>query len=130
MHLESQVSQLRAALARSLAHPDDDMLRDGLLHRFECIYDVLHRVLARDLAAQKICTPEPVHFTFETLINAAHRRDTVRSGWPEWQVFREARGTAPHAYAAQSAAPVVAVIPRFLDEIGYFMTRRRRHGAA
>jgi hypothetical protein len=132
------LARLEEELARHLAAPEDEQLRDGLVQRFAFTYEQAHRMLRRVLAATSP-DPEAVDaMTFQELIRTGHeaglrsgahevalpssRRAApsptglVRGSWPAWRTFREMRARTSHTYHAETAEAVVARLPVFIEE--------------
>ena len=47
--LDRAIASFEAALARQSQHPDDDLIRDGCIQRFEFTYELSHKMLKRFL---------------------------------------------------------------------------------
>jgi nucleotidyltransferase substrate binding protein (TIGR01987 family) len=110
------LARLEEGLARHLAAPEDEQLRDGLVLRFTFSYEQAHRMLRRVLAATSP-DPEAVDaMTFQELIRTGNEAGLVRGSWPAWRTFREMRARTRHTYHAETADAVVARLPVFIDE--------------
>lgn len=114
--LAKAIARLGEGLARHLAEPADEQLRDGLIQRFEFTYDLSHKMLRRALE-EAAANPEEVdRMTFPTLIRTASEQGLLRSDWAEWRTFREMRNITSHTYDETKARQVAAAIPGFLEE--------------
>ena len=110
------VERLREGLAQHRAEPRDEQLRDGLIQRFEFVYELAHRSLRRYLRS---AAPDLVAFdamAFQDLIRTGCAQGLLARDWADWRRFRDLRARSSHTYAAAVAEQVVAAIPEFLAE--------------
>ena len=123
---ERAIQRREEAMARCQANPRDTQLRDGLVHRFECTYEMGHRVLKRYL---KYASANPGQFdemTFQDLIRTANEQGLLLGDWTDWRSFRDMRSRTSHTYSEAVAGDVVERIPRFLEEAVYLRDRLQR----
>lgn len=114
--LAKAVSRLADGLARHRIEPTDELLRDGLIQRFEFTYDLAHKMLRRALE-EAAANPEEVdRMTFPTLIRTAVELGLVSGDWAVWRTYREMRNITSHTYDEAKARQVAEAIPAFLDE--------------
>jgi nucleotidyltransferase substrate binding protein (TIGR01987 family) len=114
--LARAIESLRAGLARHLATPGDDQLRDGLIQRFEFTYELAHRTLRRHLR-ETSASPDLIdQLSFADLIRTGNEQALLHADWPTWRTFRDMRARTSHTYDAAIARAVVAGIPDFLAE--------------
>ena len=114
--LVKAVARLGEGLARHLAEPGDEQVRDGLIQRFEFTYDLSHKMLRRALE-EAAANPEEVdRMTFPTLIRTAGEQGLLRGDWTDWRTFREMRNITSHTYDEAKARQVAAAIPGFLED--------------
>lgn len=116
---ENAVQRLREGLARHHREPLDEQLRDGLIQRFEFTYELAHKILRRYLQETSPSPEEVPRMSFAELIRTGNERGLLRGDWPAWRHFRDVRTRTTHTYDADTAAAVVAEIPRFLEEAEY-----------
>jgi nucleotidyltransferase substrate binding protein (TIGR01987 family) len=128
--LRNAVQRLREGLARHLAEPADEQLRDGLIQRFEFTYELSHRTLKRYLAQSAPSADEIERLSFADLIRAAGAAGLLRSDWPAWRRFREMRTRTSHTYDSATAAQVVAALPDFLAEAEHLCAELERRLAS
>jgi nucleotidyltransferase substrate binding protein (TIGR01987 family) len=120
------VDRLREGLRRYERDTTDEQIRDGLIQRFEFIYEMSHRMLKRYLE-QTAASPESFdQMAFQDLIRTGREQGLLRSGWPEWRRYREMRSRTSHAYDAKIAQEVVAAIPDFLEEAAFLRAELER----
>lgn len=114
--LVNAVTRLREGLERLRQEPHDDMVRDGLIQRFEFAYEIAHRMLRRYLRS---VAPSPEAYdqmSFQDLIRTGQEQGLLRDGWPTWRRYRDMRARTSHTYSAVIAQQVTAGIPDFLVE--------------
>jgi len=121
--LEKAVAQLDAGLREALSAPDSQLLRDGVIQRFEYTYELSWKMLRRYLEAT-LPNPEEVDgMSFQTLIRTGSEQGLLLSGWDNWLRFRKARGTTSHVYDGEKAREVFSVVPEFLEEARHLLGR-------
>ena len=96
--LEKAVGALAAALARYAQSPDDDIVRDACIQRFEFTYELSHKMLKRFLEATSANPAEFDAMPFQDLIRTGSERGLLLGDWSRWKVFRTARSITSHAY--------------------------------
>ncbi|MGI8772207.1 MAG: nucleotidyltransferase substrate binding protein [Acidobacteriaceae bacterium] len=114
--LKNAINRLTEALARFKATPDDTVIRDSVIKRFEFTYEVSHKMLRRFLAEYGADADGVSAMTFPELIRTANQKNLLRSDWPRWHDFRDARNRTAHTYEEAIAQAVLAEIPDFLEE--------------
>ena len=124
--LEKAVASLGAALARHDLAPDDDMVRDACIQRFEFTYELSHKMLKRFLEATSANPAEFDSMPFQDLIRTGSERGLLLCDWSRWKVFRTARSITSHTYDENKAREVFAIVPEFLAEASHLRDRLRR----
>jgi nucleotidyltransferase substrate binding protein (TIGR01987 family) len=122
------ISSLRRALAKldtglsALARtPEDQLVRDGCIQRFEYSYELAHKMLRRYLEATE---PGGVsEFSFPKLIRLGYERGLLAESWDVWSDFRDARNATSHAYDEDKAREVAAKIPAFAKAAQFMATQ-------
>jgi nucleotidyltransferase substrate binding protein (TIGR01987 family) len=117
--LAHAVARLREGLERHQREPADELVRDGLIQRFEYTYELCHRLLRR-FVRETAASPEGVdHMAFQDLIRTANQQGLLAGDWPAWHHYRDCRARTSHTYRAETARQVTAIIPAFLAEAEY-----------
>ena len=119
--LENAVSRLTVGLARYEEDITDTQIRDGLIHRFEFIYEISHKMLKRHLEA---VSPTPEQFdamAFADLIRSANEQGLLLGDWSSWKIYREMRSKTSHTYDEEISIEVVQGIPAFLEEARHLL---------
>ena len=121
--LEKAIEQLRSGIKQSLADPDNELLRDGVIQRFEYTMDLSWKMIQRYLKhiAQ---VEESAIRTKKDLFREAGRLQIIMD--PEaWLEHYEARNETSHTYDSQTAEAVFIRAELFLpDAISLLETLR------
>ena len=121
--LTKALRQLELGLAEARSTPGDELRRDGVIQRFEYSYELSVKMLRRYLEMNS-ATPGAVDvMAFPDLIRTAAEQDLLRAGWAGWRDYRAARGTTSHTHDADKARAVFAVMPAFLDDARFLLSR-------
>lgn len=123
--LSNLVERLREGLERHRQKPADDLLRDGLIQRFEFTYELCHRMLRRFIRLTAASPEEVDRMAFQDLIRTANRQGLLVGDWPAWHRWRDLRARTSHAYHAETARQVAALIPGFLVEADFLCAALR-----
>jgi nucleotidyltransferase substrate binding protein (TIGR01987 family) len=121
--LKKAILSLKAGMAESARQPDNDVVRDGCIQRFEFTYEVSHKMLRRFLEAT---SADPVGIdalSFQDLIRTGSERGLLKSDWSSWREFRRARSITSPIYDEAKAREVFAAIPEFIDEADHLHER-------
>lgn len=122
------IAQLQAGLVHASANPQDDLLRDGAIQRFEYTYELSWKMLKRHLDTVAASPDEADAMSFRQLIRSGSERGLLRSGLDAWTEFRRARSVTSHVYEREKALEVFALIPAFLDEARFLFERLSEGG--
>lgn len=121
--LERALTRLEEGLATYLAQPGSDLLLDGLIQRFEFIYELSHKSLRRYLMAASAEPEQVAALTFQDLIRLANDKGLVLGDWPAWRDWRSLRGKSSHTYDQQAALEIAGHIPGFIEEARFLRDR-------
>lgn len=114
--LSNAIARLAEGLCRHRQAPEDELLRDGLIQRFEFTYELSHRMLKRYLRQVSASPDQFDAMPFQELIRTGNEQGLLRGEWSDWRRFREMRARTSHGYDTVIAVQVAAGIPEFLDE--------------
>lgn len=122
------LASLDRAVERSQAHPEDEEVRDSVIHRFEYSYELAWRMLKRQLEAE---VPSPAtldQLNFRDLLREGAERGLVAD--PQaWFRYREARNITSHTYDEDKARQVYEVALDFLPAARDLLDRLRARDA-
>lgn len=110
------VAQLARGLDEARAEPGREVVRDGVIQRFEYTYELSHKFLRRFLEESEPAPEDLKSMSFPALIRLGSERGLLLNGWDVWTGYRAARGTTSHTYDSAKAAEVFAKIPSFLAD--------------
>ena len=112
--LERALASLEEAMDRAADAPDDDLIRDGCIQRFEFCYELSWKMLRRHLAMTVPDASAIDGLSFRDLVRMGCKNGLIDEEVEQWLIYRTARGTTSHTYDKKKAAEVFAVIPEFL----------------
>lgn len=101
------------ALKEALAHPADEIIRDGTIQRFEYSYELSMKFLKRVLEVIFADTVDTL--AYRDLLRTAAERGLI-TDVKQWFLYRDARNKTSHTYDGKVAAEVFRVIPSFLPD--------------
>jgi len=115
--LGKAISQLENGLEEYEKNKTNDLLRDGVIQRFEYTYETSWKILKRFLEAMSPSPDTIDQMGFPTLIRTAWESGLLKSGWKAWNKFRDSRNKTSHTYDEKIAKEVYSRIPKFLEEV-------------
>jgi nucleotidyltransferase substrate binding protein (TIGR01987 family) len=117
--LDRAIDRLNEGLVRYQQDISDTQIRDGLIQRFEFIYEISHKMLKRYL---EFASPTPEQYEemmFQDLIRSGNEQGLLLGSWPDWKRYRSMRSKTSHTLDEDVALEVVGGIPTFLEEARY-----------
>jgi nucleotidyltransferase substrate binding protein (TIGR01987 family) len=126
--LQRAVERLEEGLTLYQTKSDNlQIIRDGLIQRFEFTYEISHKMLKRFLKTTSASPSEFDDMSFQDLIRSANERSLLLHDWLTWKTYRDMRARTSHTYDEAIAIEVVVGIPAFLEEARYLaMTLKNR----
>lgn len=128
--LRRAIEQLERGLAEASTHPANELMRDGVIQRFEYTYELTWKMLKRYLEASSADAAAIDTMSFPDLIRTGSEQKLLRSGWNVWQDYRRARGTSSHTYDVARAREVFAIVPEFVLEARALLLELENRGRA
>jgi nucleotidyltransferase substrate binding protein (TIGR01987 family) len=113
--LENAVATFEIALTAHNERPDDLLVRDACIQRFEYCFELSHKMLRRYLMEAEAQADEIVTLSFPDLMRLAFVRNLTSHEWRIWRHYRDIRNTTSHAYDANKAALAMQSFPEFLS---------------
>ncbi len=110
------ILQLERGLTEARAEPDREVVRDGVIKRFEYTCELCHKFLRRFFEETEPTQDGLRELSFPALIRLGSERGLLSNGWDIWSDYRTARGTTSHTYDSVKAAGVFAQVPAFLED--------------
>lgn len=120
---ENAINRLAEGLDATEKSPADDLLRDGVIQRFEYTYELSWKMLKRYLTSVSAGTEEFEGMTFQQLIRTGSEKGLLLGDWRDWKRYRGARTSTSHLYNQKAAEAVYEVIPGFLKEARHLLKR-------
>ncbi len=117
--LRRALATLDEALNAAARAPEDALVRDGCIQRFEYSYELTHKTLRRHLEATE---PAGVaELSFPSLIRLGFQRGLLAQSWDFWNDIRDARNATSHGYDEKKARGVAAKIPAFAEAARFLL---------
>ncbi len=110
--LKKALAALDAGIVRALAAPQDDMLRDGCIQRFEFTYELAQKLLRRKLEEAEASSAGLDQMAFKELVRLAAERGLLDDP-AAWFAFREQRNRTVHTYDEAQAKAIFSALPGF-----------------
>jgi nucleotidyltransferase substrate binding protein (TIGR01987 family) len=123
--LEAAVAQLEVGLAKRQENPSDELLRDGVIQRFEYTYEASWKALKRYIQTYLATAGNVDEMSLQDLIRTGNEAGLLLSDWSAWKEYRAMRGATSHIHDGQKAAEVFAVVPGFLAEARHLLGKLR-----
>ena len=120
--LEKTIERLAEGL-QLYAENNSDIIRDGLIQRFEFSYEISHKILKRFLQNISANSEQFDEMNFADLIRSANQQNLLLGNWQDWKKYRDMRNRTSHTYDEQVAIAIVAELPDFLKEIQYLLAK-------
>jgi len=121
--LGKAVGRLEESLTAHRAEPENLMVRDSVIKRFEFTFEVAQSLLRKFVIAMSVNEKEREQLTFPRMIRTASQDGVLLRGYDVWIKFREARNRTSHAYNEDQAVAVVEIVPAFLEEVQFLHKR-------
>ncbi len=122
--LKKAITELEKSLKFATSDMAEDeevfkQFRNSVIQCFEFTYELSHKMLKRYLNAISP-SPESIETaSFAEIIRTGNEKGLLRSDWPRWKIYRQARNNSSHTYNEEKAADVYAISPDFLLEASY-----------
>ena len=125
--LEKLTLRLHEALDDHQKDQANLYILDSVIKRFELTYELATRSLRRYLIEYSISTTEVADMSFAGIIRRGDKEGLLKTGWPEWNKYREARNETVQAYQEENARKTAVDAALFLPEAEHLLgTLKRR----
>jgi nucleotidyltransferase substrate binding protein (TIGR01987 family) len=121
--LLNAIARLQEGWQRYQQDISDIQIRDGLVQRFEFIYEISHKMLKRYLEYSSASPEQFDVMPFADLIRSANEQGLLQGDWPAWRSYRDMRSKTSHTYDEDIALQVVAGIPAFISEAEFLASQ-------
>jgi nucleotidyltransferase substrate binding protein (TIGR01987 family) len=127
--LENAIASLDQAINRCRSSPEDELLRDGCIQRFEYTFELSWKMIKRRLMLDLPDPREADTSSYRDLIRIAHRVGLIQEVEAWWN-YRELRNLTSHAYDAAKARLVQERIPDFAKNASLMLAQLKNCGDA
>jgi len=118
---ENALNSLIDILAMYNQNPNDIVVRDAAIQRFEYTYSLALKMLSRFINRE---SNEITHaITFSQLIRSANKFGLLKSNLEKWDDYRQKRNSTSHTYDEKIALEVMAIIPMFKDDAEFLLNK-------
>jgi nucleotidyltransferase substrate binding protein (TIGR01987 family) len=126
--LRQALKQFDTALGEYASEPGRRAYRDSAVMHFLLTYELSIQAIKRYLELQSLKESELPDISFQTIIRRADDLGILRTGWPGFSKYRDARNTIAHTYNEQRALAVVELAKDFALEARFLLDGlERRH---
>ena len=101
-------------------NPFDDLLMDGVIHRFKVTYDLSHKILKTYLGVISENPKQINQMAFQNWITLAHESGIILNDWSMWQKYRDQRSRTLYSFDLTIANNVLSTISDFIKEVEFF----------
>ena len=105
--LAKSITSLDTAILRCEKTPADDLLRDGVIQRFEYTFELSYKMLKRVLEKMMLITSEVDLMSYKALLREGFERGLI-DNVEQWMIYRQQRNMTSHTYT-KSARPLGSV---------------------
>lgn len=119
--LEQALAQFDVSLAEYEAEPERRANRDSVVIHFMLTYELAIQAIKRYVELQSLKDSSGQDVSFQTIIRRADALGVLRTGWPAFGRYRDARNAIAHTYDEQKAIAVVRMARDFRDEARYLL---------
>ncbi|MBF0153508.1 MAG: nucleotidyltransferase substrate binding protein [Magnetococcales bacterium] len=106
--------------------PDETIVRDGVIQRFEFTYELAHKSLRRYLEVTAASPNVLDEISFQDLIRTGYEQGLLLHSWDRWKEYRQCRTNTSHAHDEIKAGRVLETIPAFLAEVHFLLEQLQR----
>ena len=124
--LEQALRQFDASLTEYEKEPERHANRDSVVIHFLLTYELSVQAIKRFVELQSLKDSAGPDIGFQTIIRRADALGVLRTGWPGFGRFREARNAIAHTYDEQKALSVVELAKEFADEARFLLEQLKR----
>ncbi len=122
--LSRALATLDEALDARTNAPEDKLIRDACIQRFEYTYELAYRTLRRYLEETEQNGVSDL--SFPKLVRLGYDRGLLFESWDVWSKFRDARNITSHTYNEEKALLVTDKIPFFADSVRFLVAQIER----
>ncbi|MFC1585616.1 nucleotidyltransferase substrate binding protein [Fibrobacterota bacterium] len=114
--LQKAINSLERAIVRTREVPGDKELRDAVIQRFECTYELAWKMLKRTLEHESPNPSEIDRLSFPDLMREGAERGII-ADVEVWLEYRDQRNITSHTYDDKKAESVYKSAVVFFDDV-------------
>lgn len=119
--LENSLQRLGEVVEIYKKNPQDTIVRDSLIQRFEFTYSITLKTLRKYFIERAFIVDDVNKLSFNEMVRTAMQLDLLKSDLAKWTEFREMRNLISHTYDENVALKVSGIVPDFYEEITYLL---------
>lgn len=119
--LENSLQRLGEVVEIYKKNPQDTIVRDSLIQRFEFTYSITLKTLRKYFIERAFIVDDVNKLSFNEMVRTAMQLNLLRSDLAKWTEFREMRNLISHTYDENVALKVSGIVPDFYEEITYLL---------
>ena len=119
--LENSLQRLGEVVEIYKKNPQDAIVRDSLIQRFEFTYSITLKTLRKYFIERAFIVDDVNKLSFNEMVRTAMQLNLLRSDLAKWTEFREMRNLTSHTYDENVALKVSGIVPDFYEEITYLL---------
>lgn len=119
--LENSLQRLGEVVEIYKKNPQDTIVRDSLILRFEFTYSITLKTLRKYFIERAFIVDDVNKLSFNEMVRTAMQLNLLKSDLAKWTEFREMRNLTSHTYDENVALKVSAIVPDFYEEITYLL---------
>jgi len=121
--LEKALTSLKESWTEYQKDPANTFVRDSVVQRFEYTFELSHKLLRRFLSEAESSRAEISEMLFNDLIRLGCKRGLLLNDLETWDKYRKLRNLTSHTYDELFAENIMVVIPFFMEDIEYELTK-------
>ncbi len=119
--LENSLQRLGEVVEIYKKNPQDAIVRDSLIQRFEFTYSITLKTLRKYFIERAFIVDDVNKLSFNEMVRTAMQLNLLKSDLAKWTEFREMRNLTSHTYDENVALKVSGIVPDFYEEITYLL---------
>lgn len=119
--LENFLQRLGEVVEIYKKNPQDTIVRDSLIQRFEFTYSITLKTLRKYFIERAFIVDDVNKLSFNEMVRTAMQLNLLKSDLTKWTEFREMRNLTSHTYDENVALKVSGIVPDFYEEITYLL---------
>ena len=119
--LENSLQRLGEVVEIYKKNPQDTIVRDSLIQRFEFTYSITLKTLRKYFIERAFIVDDVNKLSFNEMVRTAMQLNLLKSDLAKWTEFREMRNLISHTYDENVTLKVSGIVPDFYEEITYLL---------